>query len=95
MTENRKKKPLHKTVRELFLFSQRLSAVTFIVCITLVFINSFFKVSTSYGITYHYTVFLPVERDKPFEEMEIFQSVLEKISERAKNYIENKGGDKL
>ena len=34
-------------------------------------------------------------KDLSDEEMENFQSVLEKISERAKNYIENKGGDKL
>ena len=34
-------------------------------------------------------------KDFSDDEMEIFQSVLEKISERAKNYIENKGGSKL
>ena len=34
-------------------------------------------------------------KDFSDDEMEIFQSVLEKISERAKNYIENKGGGKL
>lgn len=34
-------------------------------------------------------------KDFSDDEMEIFQSVLEKISERAKSYIENKGGGKL
>lgn len=76
MKEKKVKKSLNGTVRELLLFSQRFAAVTLVVCITLIFINSFFKISTPYGITYHYTVFSPLDGEDTFEEKEIFQSLL-------------------
>lgn len=87
MKEKKVKKTLHSTARELLLFSQRLAAVTLVVCITLIAIHSFYKISTPYGITYHYTVLSFLEGEGTFEEKEIFQLLLSGNMEQIIKYI--------
>lgn len=74
--KERKKKSFSGMIRELLLFTQRLSVVVFAVCMALILINSFFKVSTPYGVTYHYTMVSPFKGERNFEEEEIFHSLL-------------------
>ncbi|MBR5578248.1 MAG: HAMP domain-containing histidine kinase [Lachnospiraceae bacterium] len=69
------KRPLKSGVRELLIFIERLFLVILSVTLALIFTNSFFQVSTPYGTTYHYGI-SPLEREKEFEEKEIFKSLL-------------------
>ena len=61
--------------KEWLLFMERLLAVLLAVCVTFIFMNSFFHISTSYGTTYHYMV-SPLEQEQSFEDKEIFQALL-------------------
>ncbi len=80
------KKLLSNKKREILLFSERVLAVFFAVCITLIFVNSFFNISTSYGTTYHYMVsFLDQEQD--FEDREIFHALLNGNMEQITRYV--------
>lgn len=81
-----KKRPLNPVLRELIIFAERLLLVFLAVSITLIFTNSFFKVSTSYGTTYHYGI-SPLEKGKTFEEKEIFHSLLLGNMEQIVQYV--------
>ncbi len=81
-----KKKVLTNKKREVLLFLERILAVFFAVCVTLIFVNSFFNISTSYGTTYHYMVsFLDQKQD--FEDREIFHSLLNGNMEQITRYV--------
>ena len=84
--KRKKKKVLNSKKRELFLFFERILAVALAVCITFIFINSFFNISTSYGTTYHYAV-SPLEQEQAFEEKEIFHSLLLGNMEQITRYV--------
>ena len=96
MKKEKIKKPLNPKIREGIYFLERLLMVVLSACITLVFMNSFFKIVTSYGTTYHYAV-LPFEKEQSFEEREIFHTLLlgkmEQITEYAaiSHVLETKG----
>ncbi len=81
-----KKKVITEKKRELFLFFERILAVVLAVSVTFVFINSFFNISTSYGITYHYAV-SPLEQEQAFEDKEIFQSLVLGNMEQITRYV--------
>ena len=70
-----KKSIISNKKRELLLFFERILVVVLAVCITLIFINSFFNISTSYGTTYYY-VASPLEQERNFEDKEIFSELL-------------------
>ena len=81
-----KKKVLGSKKRELLLFMERILAVVLAVCITFIFMNSFFHISTSYGTTYHYMV-SPLDREQDFEDKEIFQALLNGNMEQITRYV--------
>lgn len=75
MRREKEKKALNGKIRELIYFLERLLFVVFAVSVVLVFMNSFFKIQTSYDTTYHYTV-EPFGKEKDYEEREIFHTLL-------------------
>lgn len=81
-----KKRVLGNKKREILLFVERILMVILAVCIALIFTNSFFSISTSYGTTYHY-VASPLEQDRPFEEKEIFAELLKGNMEQITRYV--------
>lgn len=81
-----RKKVLSNKKRELLLFVERILVVVLAVCITLIFTNSFFNISTSYGTTYHYVV-SPLEQDRAFEDKEIFVELLKGNMEQITRYV--------
>ena len=81
-----KKKVLGGKKRELLLFAERILAVMLAVCVTFIFMNSFFHISTSYGTTYHYMV-SPLDREQDFEDKEIFQALLNGNMEQITRYV--------
>ena len=81
-----KKKVISNKKRELLLFIERLLAVVLAVSMTFIFINSFFNISTSYGTTYHYAA-SPLDRERSFEEKEIFQALLSGNMEQITRFV--------
>ena len=81
-----KKKVISSKKRELLLFMERILAVVLAVCVTFIFMNSFFHISTSYGTTYHYMV-SPLDREQDFEDKEIFQALLHGNMEQITRYV--------
>lgn len=84
--KSRNKKVLSSQKRELLLFGERILSVILAISVTLIFINSFFCFSTSYGTTYYYAV-SPLDKEKSFEEREIFQSLLLGNIEQITRYV--------
>ena len=81
-----KKTSISGKKRELLLFTERILVVIFAVCITLIFTNSFFNISTSYGTTYYY-VASPLEQERAFEDKEIFRELLKGNMEQITRYV--------
>lgn len=81
-----KNKVLGNKKRECLLFLERILVVVMAVSISLVFMNSFLTISTSYGTDYHYTVSL-LERDKEFEEKSIFPALVKGNMEQITRYV--------
>lgn len=81
-----KKKVLTNRKKEVLLFAERLLAVFLAVSVTLIFINSFFTISTSYGTTYHYIV-SPFDQNQAFEERDIFHALLNGNMEQITRYV--------
>lgn len=70
------KKALSSGKRELLLFLERILVVIMVVSMTMVFMNSFINIATSYGTTYHYFV-SPMDKNKTYEESEVFYNLLQ------------------
>ena len=84
--EKRRKSVISHKKREIFLFFERVFSVILAVSITLIFVNSFFNISTSYGTIYHYAA-SPLEQEQAFEEKEIFHSLLLGNMEQITRYV--------
>lgn len=82
----RAKNVISNKKKEWLLFMERLLAVLLAVCVTFIFMNSFFHISTSYGTTYHYMV-SPLEQEESFEDKEIFQALLAGNMEQITRYV--------
>ena len=81
-----RKKILGSKKREGLLFLERLLVVLMVVSVSLIFTNSFLNITTSYGTTYHYTT-SPFEREKAFEEKEIFHVLLKGNINQIAQYV--------
>ena len=80
------KKILGNKKREVLLFIERILVVTLAVSLSVVFMNSFLTIFTSYGVGYRYTV-SPVGQDKEFEDKEIFHALVKGNMEQITRYV--------
>lgn len=81
-----RKKSLSSKKREFLLFLERILVVLMAVSMSVVFVNSFLTISTSYGTDYHYTVSL-LEREREFEDKSIFQTLAKGNMEQITRYV--------
>ena len=81
-----RKKVLGGKKREVLLFAERILVVLLAVSLTFILMNSFLTIHTAYGIAYRYSI--PFwEKDKAFEEQEIFQTLLKGNMEQITRYV--------
>ncbi|MBQ9990430.1 MAG: HAMP domain-containing histidine kinase [Lachnospiraceae bacterium] len=81
-----KKKVLGSKKREFLLFMERILVVLLAVSMSIVFMNSFLTINSSYGTSYRYII-SPLEQDMSFEDKEIFRILARGNMEQIARYV--------